>query len=329
MDTLIFSGRSNQKLTSDICKELSKTEESNLSGTVTVKDFAGGETYCKFENNIRGKNIFIIQSTDQPNKDWMELFLLVQAAKLASASQITAVIPYFSYARQDRKAEPRSPISARLMLDLLKTAGANRVITLDLHNLSIQGFASMPLDSLLPCNLWIDYIKKNYIKKKADKNKYVVCATDLGGVKKSEKYAEILGVDFSIVHKKRISDLKTEQKTVIGDVKGKNVFLIDDMSESLGTLSGAAKILKKNGAKDIITFVTHLPLTFDGLCKLETEKNIKKILTTDTVDLMLEERHVSDFGPVETISVAPILAEAISRTMHNKSISNLFQIKGF
>jgi len=333
MDTIIFSGRSNLPLSSKICSILEKKEESKFEGLVEVKTFAGGDIYCKYKDNIRGKDVIIIQSTSDPNKDWMELFLLVQTARLASARQITVVIPYFSYARQDRKAEPRSPISARLMLDLLKTSGASRIITVDLHNLSIQGFTDLPLDSLLPCNLWINYIKAHYIKNKKDSKKYVVASPDFGGAKKTQKYAEILGTDFAIVHKKRLSDTKTEQKTVIGDVKGKSVFLIDDMTESLGTLSGASKILKKNGAKDVFAFVTHLPLTFDGRCNLESDKSIKKVLTTDSVDLMVDDdQYIDEFiggDKIEVLSIAPMLAEAISCTVNNKSISKLFQIKGF
>jgi len=320
---LIFSGRSNPKLFKKICEQLKGSEEIDLCGNVDISNFPSGETYCQYQDNIRGKDVFIIQSTDNPNQDWMELFLLIQTARLASANKITAVIPYFSYARQDRKNKPRTPISARLMLDLLERAGATRIITLDIHNIAIQGFSSIPLDSLLPCNLLIDYFRDNLITNKRDLKKWVVCSPDIGGVKKIEKYADVLGMDFGIIHKKRISAEKVEQKTFIGNVKNKSVILIDDMSESLNTLSGAAKLLKEKGAREVIAFVTHLPLTESGKKNLETESYIDLILTTNSVSDIPHNKKIKQ------IDISNILSEAISRTMNNKSISGLFEIKGF
>ena len=187
MSSLIFSGRSNPALTKNICKILKSKEEIEVCGDVSIQNFPSGETYCQYQDNIRGKDVFIVQATNNPNEDWMELFLLTQTARLASANKITAVIPYFSYARQDRKSKPRSPISARLVLDLLQTAGATRIITLDLHNISIQGFSSIPLDTLLPCNLLIDYFKRTHLKRKTDTDKWVIFSPDVGGIKKIEK----------------------------------------------------------------------------------------------------------------------------------------------
>lgn len=323
MNSLIFSGRSNPELAQKICKILKGTEENEFHGRVNISDFPSGETYCKYQDNIRGKNVFIVQSTNNPNQSWMELFLLIHTARLASANKITAIIPYFSYSRQDRKAEPRSPISARLMLDMLKHSGVDRVVTVDIHNAAIQGFSSAPFDSLIPCNLLIKYFKDNLAQTKADLKKWIVAAPDLGSVKKVEKYSEALGLDFCITHKKRLTATKVEQKSLIGRVRGKNVLIIDDMSESLGTLSGSAKLLKEKGAKKVVAFVTHLPLTAKGVESLKNEKNIDKIITTDTIGGIVEHEKV------EKISVAPILSEAISSIIGNKSISNLFEIKGF
>jgi len=323
MESLIFSGRSNPSLSVAICEELKYIEEIDLCGKVDIKNFPSGEIYCQYKDNIRGKDVFIVQSTNNPNEDWMELFLLVQTARLASANKITVVVPYFSYSRQDRKSQPRSPISAKLVLDLLEKSGATRIITLDIHNIAIQGFSSIPFDSLLPCNLLIDYFKNNLIKTKSDLKKWVVFSPDVGVIKKIEKYADVLGTDFGMVHKKRIDATTVEQKTLIGNVKYKNIVLIDDMSETLNTLTGAAKLLKENGAKKVIAFVTHLPLTDVGIQNLYSDQYIDSIITTNSVD------KIPEHPKIIKIDISNILSEAILRTMNNKSISGLFEIKGF
>lgn len=322
-NVLVFSGRSNKTLFNEICRKLKSFEEVDLCGNLDIKNFPSNEIYCQYQDNIRGKDIFIIQSTNNPNEDWMELFILIQSARLASANKITVVIPYFSYSRQDRKNKPRTPISAKLMLDLLEKSGATRVITLDIHNIAIQGFSSIPFDSLLPCNLLIDYFKKNLIKNKDDICQWSIFSPDIGGAKKVEKYADILNTDFGMIHKKRINADLVEQKTLIGNVKNKKIMLIDDMSETLNTLTGAAKLLKENGAKYIVAFVTHLPLTDVGKNNLKKEKYIDLILTTNSVE------NIPNHSKIKQIDISTILSEAISRTMNNKSISNLFEIKGF
>jgi len=322
MSSLIFSGRSNPELTKNISKILKRTEEVEVDGVVNISNFPSGEIYCQYNNNIRGKDVFIVQSTNNPNEDWMELLLLIQSARLASANKITVVIPYFSYTRQDRKSQPRSPISARLVLDLLEKAGATRIITLDLHNISIQGFSSVPLDSLLPCNLLINYFRK-YLFKHTELKDWLLVSPDVGGIKKVEKYSEFMNIDFGIVHKKRINAEKVEQKIILGEVESKNILLIDDMSESLGTLSGAAELLKKEGAKQVVAFVTHMPLTAKGKSNLKKEKFIDQILTTNSTS------NIPNHKKIKIIDIAPMLSDAISRTMNNKSISSLFDIKGF
>ena len=322
MSSLIFSGRSNKELAKNISKILKCKEEIETDGIVKINNFPSGEIYCQYQNNIRGKDVFIVQSTNNPNEDWMELLLLIQSARLASANKITVVIPYFSYTRQDRKSQPRSPISARLVLDLLEKAGATRIITLDLHNISIQGFSSVPLDSLLPCNLLINYFRK-YLFKHTELKDWLLVSPDVGGIKKVEKYSEFMNIDFGIVHKKRINAEKVEQKIILGEVESKNILLIDDMSESLGTLSGAAELLKKEGAKQVVAFVTHMPLTAKGKSNLKKEKFIDQILTTNSTS------NIPNHKKIKIIDIAPMLSDAISRTMNNKSISSLFDIKGF
>ncbi len=322
MSSLIFSGRSNPELTKNISKILKCKEEVEVDGVVNITNFPSGEIYCQYGNNIRGKDVFIVQSTNNPNEDWMELLLLIQSARLASANKITVVIPYFSYTRQDRKSQPRSPISARLVLDLLEKAGATRIITLDLHNISIQGFSSVPLDSLLPCNLLINHFRK-YLFKHTELKDWLLVSPDAGGIKKVEKYSEFMNIDFGIVHKKRINAEKVEQKIILGEVESKNILLIDDMSESLGTLSGAAELLKKEGAKQVVAFVTHMPLTAKGKSNLKKEKFIDQILTTNSTS------NIPNHKKIKIIDIAPMLSDAISRTMNNKSISSLFDIKGF
>lgn len=324
MNNLIFSGSASTQLTNKICEILRKSEENEIQGSVQIAHFPAGETYCEYLDNLRGKNVFIVQSTARNvNDNWMELFMLINTAKRASAKEITVLTPFFSYSRQDRKTKPRSPISARLMIDLLEKAGATRIITVEIHNPAIQGFASIPLDSLIPCNLVFDYLNTNILTTKTNQKKWILCAPDLGSIKRVEKYAEFLGMDFCVVHKRRLSATKTEAKGIIGNIRNKNIFMIDDMSESLGTLLTASNLLKEKGAKKIYSFVTHLPLTQKGIDNLNSANNIDKIITTDTIDNIIE------YEKIEKLSVAPILAEAISCTMHSKSISKLYPIKGF
>jgi len=323
MDNLIFSGRSNPKLTEEICNILKKKSGRDYKGKVDTKNFPSGEIYCHLKDNVRGKNVFFVQSTNNPNHDFMELLLLIHTAKLASAEKITAVIPYFAYARQDRKTEPRTPISSRLMFDLLKEAGATRIITIDIHNLVLQGQSSVPFDSLIPCNLLIKYFKEKLAKTKEELKDWKLVAPDLGSVKKIEKFSEVLGLDFAIVHKKRLSATRVIQKRVIGNVKGKKILMIDDMSESLGTLDGAAKLLKQKGAKEVFAFATHLPLTSSGKKVLKGDIFIDKIITTNTVGGLVNTKMI------EVLSIAPVLAEAIDCTIKNESISGLFPITGF
>jgi ribose-phosphate pyrophosphokinase len=323
MENLIFSGRSNPDLTKKICETLKKKTGEDYQGKIEISNFPSGETFCQIGENVRGKNVYFVQSTSNPNEDMMELLLLIHTAKLASAKEIVAVIPYFSYARQDRKTKPRTPISSRLILDLLKNAGATRIITLDIHNAATQGCSSIPFDSLIPCNLLIDHFRSSILKEEKKKKEWKLAAPDLGSVKKIEKFSEVLGLDFCIVHKKRLGPEKVEQKAVIGSPKGKKILLIDDMSESLGTLEGAAKLLKEKGAVEVIAFVSHLPLTKSGRDRLKRFMNLDRIITTDSVP------GIPKSNKVKIISISGLMADVISCTIKKESISGLFKITGF
>jgi ribose-phosphate pyrophosphokinase len=322
MNSLIFSGRSNPDLFDKICNRLKDKEELDIRGRVTITDFPSGEIHCQYNDNIRGKHVFIVQSTDNPNHDWMELFIMTQTARLANASAITVVIPYLSYARQDRKDKPRVPISVRLMLDLICKAGATRILTLEPHNLCVQGMSDVPLDTLMPCNLLIDYFRETYLKSAKDLKKWMVVCPDTGGIKKAEQYSEIFNLDFGIIVKKRKSATDVEQKTLIGNVRNKNILLIDDMSESLGTMSGAGKLSKERGAKLVVGFATHLPLTDRGKKNVETGTSIDKLITTNSVTSRMEHEKI------HRLDASHLIASAISNTLLNKSISGLFKIKG-
>ncbi|MFM8718938.1 MAG: ribose-phosphate diphosphokinase, partial [Chthoniobacterales bacterium] len=224
-------------------------------GDATVSSFPDGETFVKINENVRGRDVFIIQPTCPPtNQNLMELLILVDAARRASAARITAVIPFFGYARQDRKDQPRVPITAKLVANLLVASGVNRVLTMDLHAQQLQGFFDIPVDHLYSMPVLLKDIKKRNI------GDLVVVSPDVGGVKMASAYAQALGAGLAIVVKRRISATEIEAEHVIGEVEGKNVLLVDDLTETAGTLAGAAKILRKAGAKDVYAMVSHAPL---------------------------------------------------------------------
>lgn len=283
---------------------------------VTVTAFPDGESFVKINENIRGQDIFIIQPTCPPtNHNFMELCIMVDAARRASAGRITAVMPFFGYARQDRKDQPRVPISAKLVANLLTSAGVNRVLTMDLHAAQIQGFFDIPVDHLYAAPVLIKQLRDNHIG--AD-GKLTVVSPDVGGVKMARSYAESLGADLAIVAKHRVSATHVEAMNVIGDVKDRDVMLVDDMTETAGTLCAAAEILKKNGARRVFAGVSHGVL---GEMARERLKNsvIETILTTDSVPMAYGDK-------VETVSVAGLMAEAIRRIHDGESVTSLFDI---
>lgn len=282
----------------------------------TVTAFPDGETFVKINENVRGEDLFIIQPTCPPtNHNIMELCIMVDAARRASAGRITAVIPLFGYARQDRKDQPRVPITAKLVANLLSAAGVDRVLTMDLHAAQIQGFFDIPVDHLYARPAMIQKFKE--MLGEQIKN-LVVVSPDVGGVKNARSMADALEVDFAIVAKHRVSATKVEAKHVIGDVVGKNVLMIDDMTETAGTLCAAAEILSEHGAKRIFAGVSHAIL--GDLARDRFDKSvIEKVLATNSVPQAYGNK-------IETVSIAPIMGEAIKRISSSESVTSLFDI---
>lgn len=302
----IFAGRSNPALARSIAHAYGQE-----LGRVEIKNFSDGEMYVHYEESIRGCDVFLIQST-QPNADnWLELFLLIDAAKRASAGRITAVIPYFGYARQERKDQPRVSIAAKLMANILTTAGVDRVLTMDLHASQIQGFFDVPVDHLYGSAIFADYFKRQAMKN------LVVVAPDVGSVKMARSYAKRLDADLAIIDKRRPAQNEAEVMNIIGEVQGKNAIIIDDMVDTAGTLTNAANALKKAGALEIVAAGTHPLLSGPAYDRIENSA-LSKLLVTDTIPL----NRTSD--KIEVISVAEIFADAIRRIYTDESVSTLF-----
>jgi len=286
-------------------------------GDATVSSFPDGETFVKINENVRGRDVFIIQPTCPPtNQNLMELLILVDAARRASAARITAVIPFFGYARQDRKDQPRVPITAKLVANLLVAAGVNRLLTMDLHAQQLQGFFDIPVDHLYSMPVLLKDIKKRNI------GDLVVVSPDVGGVKMASAYAQALGAGLAIVVKRRISATEIEAEHVIGEVEGKNVLLVDDLTETAGTLVGAAKILRKAGAKDVYAMVSHAPLVSMAGDRLRGS-DIKELIATDSVPVPK-----LDGCKISVSSVAGLLGEGIKRIHDDESVTSLFEING-
>ncbi len=306
----IFTGNAHPKLAKDIAKYL-KGEVSQA----LVSRFSDGEVRVKIEENVRGKDVFVVQPTSPPvNENLMELLIMIDALKRASARRITAVIPYFGYARQDRKDQPRVPITAKLVANLLTTAGADRVLTLDLHAGQIQGFFDIPLDHLYAINVFVEYFSK-----KKFKNNLVVVSPDVGGIKMARAYAKRLRAGLAIVDKRRNTPDSTEAIHILGEVKAKVAILVDDIIATGSSLIEAAKVLKKAGTKKIYAAVTHGVLSKDAPKKLENSE-ISQLVITDSIPLPKEKRT----SKIKVVSVAPLLGEAIKRIHEEKSISILF-----
>ena len=299
----------------ELAKEIADYLEIELTDA-TVSAFPDGETYVKVNENIRGEDLFIIQPTCPPsNHNIMELLIMVDAAKRASAGRITAVIPLFGYARQDRKDQPRVPITAKLVANLLSAAGVDRVLTMDLHAAQIQGFFDIPVDHLYAKPAMIKTFKE--ILGEQIEN-LVVVSPDVGGVKNARGMADALNVDFAIVAKHRVSATQVEAKHVIGDVKGKNVLLIDDMTETAGTLCAAADILREHGAKRIFAGVSHAIL--GDLARERFDKSeIESVVATNSVPQAYGNK-------VKTVSIAPLMGEAMKRISKSESVTSLFDI---
>jgi ribose-phosphate pyrophosphokinase len=280
---------------------------------VTVKAFPDGETFVKINENIRGQDVFIIQPTCPPtNSNLMELLITVDAAKRASAKRITAVIPFFGYARQDRKDQPRVPITAKLVANLLAAAGVNRVLTMDLHAGQIQGFFDIPVDHLYAAPVLIGYLRERGIEN------LTVVSPDVGGLKMSDAYAQALDAPLAIVGKRRVSATEVEAINVIGEVEGRDVLLVDDMTETAGTLCAAAELLREHGAGKIYAGVSHGVLGEIGNQRL-IDSNIEELITTDSTPMAKGEK-------VTVVSIAALLGEGIRRIENDESVTSLFDI---
>jgi ribose-phosphate pyrophosphokinase len=306
----IFSGNANPALAHAICDYLG-----TKLADATVSSFPDGETLVKINENIRGRDVFIVQPTCPPtNQHLMELLIMVDAARRASAARITAVIPFFGYARQDRKDQPRVPITAKLVANLLVAAGVTRVLTMDLHAQQLQGFFDIPVDHLYALPVFMQHLDNMGLKD------LVVVSPDVGGVKMASAYSQALNAGLAIVVKRRTSATEVEGLHIIGEVEGRNVLLIDDITETAGTLTGAARMLKERGAAQIFAGVSHAVLTNLAIERLKGSA-IKKLITTDSVPA-----HPGAGDLVEVLSIAHLMGEGIQRIHDGESVSSLFKL---
>ncbi len=310
---VILGGNSNPELVNEIAARLNVHPADVLLGR-----FPEGEVQVQLKDNIRGKDVFIIQSTcTPPNDNLMELLILIDAVRRASASRITAVLPFYGYARQDRKDRPRVPITAKLIANLITNAGANRVLTMDLHAGQIQGFFDIPVDHLYSINVIADYLLKKNLRNP------VVVTPDVGGIRMARAYARALKAQLAIVDKRRESATQTHVMHIIGDVKDKTVIITDDMISTGGSLVEAVTALKEAGALDIYAAIVHPILAGPAVERIE-QSALKELIVTNSIPLPSEKR----IGKITPISVASLLAEAIHRIHHNESVSSLFSKAG-
>jgi len=308
----LLTGNSNKVLSKNIAKYL-KTKLVNSS----IRKFADGEIYIEINENIRGNSIFIVQSISSPaNDNLMELLLSIDALKRSSAKNITAVIPYFGYARQDRKVVPRTSISAKLVSNLITKAGADRVVTVDLHAGQIQGFFDIPVDNLFSTPIFARHARKKI------KSKKVICvAPDVGGTERARALGKLLNVGLAIVDKRRPKPGQSQVMNVIGDVKGQTCIIVDDIIDSGGTIVNAAKALKSRGAKDVYVYITHGVLSGDAIKKIKSSV-IKNLVITDTIDNVHKTKNVKN---IEVLPISGLMGEAIKRISNSTSVSDLFK----
>ena len=307
---LVFSGRANQKLTEEICNYIDVP-----LGKTVIRDFSDKEIYVRIEENVRGGDVFVVQSTCFPgNTNLMELLIMIDALRRASAKRITAVIPYYGYARQDRKNEPRVPITSKLIADLVVTAGADRVLTVDLHAGQIQGFFNIPVDHLFAINVLIDYIKEQKLKD------LIVISPDAGGVERARAYAKRLNSSLAIIDKRRDIPNEAKAMNIIGDVKGKIAFIVDDMIDTAGTLMEATDALLGAGAREVHACCSH-PVLSGPAGERIANSPIKTVITTNTIPLNGE---LEKNPKIKVLSVASLLGEAILRIHQETSVSSLF-----
>jgi len=306
----IFSGNSNLNLAGKICEKLGV----NL-GKAQVSTFSDGETWVEIDENVRGMDVFVFQSTCPPvNISLMELLIMIDALKRASADRITAVIPYYGYARQDRKVTPRAPITAKLVADLLTTAGANRVLSVDLHAGQIQGFFNIPVDNLYATPVIIEYIKSLL------NDDIVVVSPDTGGVVRARAFAKRLDAALAIVDKRRETPNESEVMNIIGNVKGKSAVILDDMIDTAGTMVQAASALKGEGAVEVFACCTHPVLSGPAIDRIK-DSNLTEVIVTDTIPL---HEKAQSCKQIKVLSISDLLSEAVKRIYYNESVSSLF-----
>ena len=308
-DYMIFSGGSNVPLAKKIASRIGKP-----LGEIELKRFSDGEIWVKYGENIRGLDVFLIQSTNPPTDNLMELLIMIDAAKRASAKTISAVIPYFGYARQDRKDQPRVAITAKLMANLLTIAGADRIITMDLHAAQIQGYFDIPFDHLYGSSVFREKIELH-------KKNLVVVSPDVGGIKIARAYAKMLDCGLVVIDKRRPKQNLAEVMNIIGDVEGKEILIVDDLIDTAGTFVSAIDALKEKGAQEIYGAITHPVLSGNALEKIRDSK-VSKLFVTDTIEV----EGIQNESKIQVISSAELFSEAIRRTFNNESISSLFHI---
>ena len=306
---LVFSGGANPALGSKVCKFLGLD-----AGKIEISRFPDGEIDMKILEDVRGADVYVVQSTCPPvNENLMELLIMIDCLRRASAERITAVIPYFGYARQDRKAEGRVPISAKLVANIITAAGATRALAVDLHAAQLQGFFDIPMDHLYAAPVLVEYFRQLNLKD------LTIVSPDVGGIKMARAYAKRLNADLAIVDKRRSGPAETEVMHIIGDVEGRNIILVDDMISTATSITEAAKHCKKKGAKDIYICGTHAVLAGKAVEKLQ-KAPVKEVVVTDTIPTAGKE-----FANLKVLSIANLLGEAIRRIHHSESVSTLFQ----
>jgi ribose-phosphate pyrophosphokinase len=306
----IFGGNANRDLAESICKCVEARP-----GAAEVTTFSDGEIFVEINENVRGVNCFVVQPTCAPvNQNLMELLIMIDALKRASAGSIVAVVPYFGYARQDRKVKPRTPISAKLVADLITAAGADRVVSVDLHAGQIQGFFNIPVDHLFAMPVMIEYLKQHHGKDS------VLVSPDAGGVERARAYSKRLNATLAIIDKRREKANVSEVMHIIGDVRGKDAILVDDMMDTAGTVTSAARALMDAGARTVSACATHAVLSGPAIERIE-KSPLVEVVVTDTIPLRAEAKACAK---IKQLSVARLLGEAIKRIHHGDSISSLF-----
>ena len=308
----VFSGTANIPLTQKIVDYIGIG-----MGNIHFSRFPGGEIFVKIEEDVRGKDVFVIQPTSEPpNENLMELLIILDTLRRSSARRITAVLPFYGYARQDRKDQPRVPITAKLVANLITTAGADRVLTMDLHASQIQGFFDIPLDHLFAVNIFVDYFKKKGLEN------LVVVSSDVGGGKMARAYAKRMDANLAIVDKRRVSDTEVETLHIMGDVEGKNAIIVDDLVATAGSLVEAVGALKKAGALVVYAAITHPVLAGPAISRIE-KSSLMELVVTDTIPLNDSKKHPK----IKVLTVASLLGEAIKRIHNEESVSSLFSLE--